>query len=111
MTATALGDMIGTLFELFVNDGGMAGDDFNTKLKGIRALLTHVRMKKLSLSAAKSSFFMTESVFAGARVGPAGIRPDLTKLTAIVDWKTPTDLQNLGAFTGLTGYFRSLVKG
>jgi hypothetical protein len=44
-------------------------------------------------------------------VRPEGIKPDLTKLTAIADWKRPTNLQNLSAFTGLTGYFRSLVKG
>jgi hypothetical protein len=54
---------------------------------------------------------MTKAVFAGARVGPNGICPDLTKLTAIVNWKQPTELQNLAVFTGLTGYFRSLIKG
>ena len=48
---------------------------------------------------------MTEATFVGVRVGPTGIKPDLTKLTAIVDWKRPTDLQNLAVFTGLTGYF------
>jgi hypothetical protein len=111
MTAQALGDLVGILFELFVDDGGMAGDDFTETLANIRTLLTRVREKGLSLSAAKSKFFMTEAVFAGARVGPTGIKPDLTKLTAIVDWKRPTDLQNLAAFTGLTGYFRSLIKG
>ena len=35
----------------------------------------------------------------------------LNKLTAIVDWKTPTDLQNIGSFLGLAGYFWSLIKG
>ena len=30
---------------------------------------------------------------------------------AVADWKTPTDLQNLGSFLGLTGYFRPLIKG
>jgi hypothetical protein len=35
----------------------------------------------------------------------------LTKLTAVVDWETPRDLQNLGVFLGLTGYFRNLIKG
>src|SRR6202789_1467163 len=88
----------------------MAGDDFTETLNNIRNLLTRVREKGLSLSAAKSKFFMTEAVFSGARVGPTGIRADLTKLTAIADWKRPTDLQNLTAFTGLTGYSRSLVK-
>lgn len=32
-------------------------------------------------------------------------------MTAVVDWKTPADLQNLGSSLGLTGYFRLLVKG
>ena len=111
MTAGALGDLIGTLLELFVDDGGLAGDDFDTMLANTRRLLQRISDKGLSLSAAKSKFFVTEATFAGGRVGPDGIKPDLTKLTAITDWKTPTDLQNLGSFLGLTGYFRSLIKG
>lgn len=111
MTANALGDLVGTLFELFVDDGGMAGDIFEVLIADIRTLLIRIRETGLSLSAAKSSFFETEATFAGARVGPSGIKPDLTKLTSIVDWNTPTNLQNLGSFLGLTGYFRSLVKG
>ena len=111
MTAKALGDLIGTLLELFVDDGGLAGDDFETMLANTIQLLQRVREKGLSLSAAKCKFFMTEATFAGGRVGPDGIKPDLTKLTAVADWKTPSDLQNLGSFLGLTGYFRSLIKG
>ena len=111
MTADALGDLIGILIELFVDDGGMAGDNFETMLANTRTLLQRVSEKGLSLSAAKCKFFMTEATFAGARVGPDGIKPDLTKLTAIAHWKTPTDLQNLGSFLGLAGYFRPLIKG
>jgi hypothetical protein len=111
MTAHALGDLTGILFELFVDDGGMGGDDFETMLGDTKRLLDRIRATGLSLSASKSRFFVTEAVFAGSRIGPDGIKPDLAKLTAVVDWKTPTDLQNLGSFLGLTGYFRSLVKG
>jgi hypothetical protein len=111
MTASALGDLIGTLIELFVDDGGMAGDDFKIMLGDMRRLLQRISDTGLSLSASKSKFFVTEATFAGGRVGPDGIKPDLTKLTAIADWKTPTDLQNLGSFLGLTGYFRPLIKG
>ena len=32
MTGKALGDFIGTLIELFVDDGGLTGDDFETML-------------------------------------------------------------------------------
>ena len=110
-TANALGDFIGTLIELFVDDGGLAGDDFEIMLGNTRKLLQRISDTGLSLSATKSKFFMTEATFAGGRVGPDGIKPDLTKLTAIADWKAPKDLQNLGSFLGLTGHFRSLVKG
>ena len=34
-----------------------------------------------------------------------GTRGDLMKLTAVVNWPTPTTIQNLEAFLGLTGYF------
>lgn len=53
---------------------------------------------------------MTEVVFAGERVGINGIRGDMAKLTAVVNWQTPTTIQNLEAFLGLTGYFRPLIK-
>ena len=95
MTASALGDLIGTLIELFVDDGGMAGDDFENMLGNTRRLLQRISDTGLSLSTSKSKFFVTETTFAGGRVGPDGIKPDLTKLTAIADWKTLTDLQNL----------------
>jgi len=69
MTAKALGDLTGTLIELFVDDGGMAGDEFNTVMDNLRILFLRVREKGLSLSAVKSQFFMSEATFAGGRVG------------------------------------------
>jgi hypothetical protein len=106
----ALGDLVGTKIQLFVDDGGMAGDDFEQKMADLRTVFLRIREHKLSLSAQKMKFFMTEATFAGNRVGPEGIKPDLTKLTAIVDWDTPHDLLNLKSFLGLCGHFRSLIK-
>jgi hypothetical protein len=40
MTAQALGDLVGILFELYVDDGGMARDDFTETLTSIRTLNT-----------------------------------------------------------------------
>jgi hypothetical protein len=42
MTADTLGDLVGTLFELFVDDGGMAGDVFETKLANLRTFFNRV---------------------------------------------------------------------
>src|SRR5277367_901205 len=84
MTADNLGDLIGTLIELLVDDSRMAGDNFHTKLNNLRTLFDRIRAKGLSLSAAKSKFFMTEATFAGARVGPDGIKLDLTVKGTII---------------------------
>ncbi|THH13172.1 hypothetical protein EW146_g7017 [Bondarzewia mesenterica] len=109
LTADCLGDLIGLLFELFVDDGGMAGDDFEEKLRHLSTLLQQIIDAGLSLSATKCQFFMTEAVFAGSCIGADGIKPDLSKLSAVVDWPRPTTLLELSSFTGLTGHFRGLI--
>jgi Reverse transcriptase (RNA-dependent DNA polymerase) len=99
------------VLELFVDDGGITADSFDKGIDKLRTLLDRVRRKKMSLSPSKLKLFMTEAVFAGAQVGPQGVSPDSTKLTAIVNWPIPEDASHLEGFLGLTGYFRDLVKG
>ena len=106
MTATHLYDLLNDeVMELFVDDGGTATDTFDDMMSKLRRILTRVRERWLSLSATKSQLFMTEAVFAGGRVGPKGVMPDLTKLTAIVDWEQPADALNLPSFLGIMGHF------
>jgi hypothetical protein len=102
MTARELGNLKDKLFQLFIDNGGMAGKEFTTHIADLHTLLDQIHDRKLSLSASKTELFMTEAVFAGATVGPDGIKPDLTKLTAIVDWQQPTNLSSLESFLGLT---------
>ena len=97
--------------ENFVDDGGSAADSFDEGMAKLRRILERVRREKLSLSPSKLQVFMTEAVFAGARVGPGGVSPDSSKLTAVVNWKIPEDASHLEGFLGLTAYFRDLVKG
>jgi hypothetical protein len=111
MTATHMHDLLTKeVMELFVDDGGAAANSFGDMMSRLRCIFTRVRERKLSLSAAKSQFFMTEAIFVGGRVGPNGVLPDLTKLTAIVDWAKPQNALNLSSFLGLTGHFRDLIK-
>lgn len=110
VTGKALHGLVGTIMQLFVDDGAMAGDVFEDKLSNLCTFFVRCREESLSLSPQKTKLFMTEVVFAGERVGQMGIRGDLAKLIAVVNWPTPTTIQNLEAFLGLTGYFRPLIK-
>jgi hypothetical protein len=83
------------VMELFVDDGATAANHFSEMMGKLRMILGRVHEAGMSLSAPKSRFFMTEAIFAGATVGPKGVAPDPTKLTAIVRWKTPETAANL----------------
>ena len=90
MTATHLHDLLtAEIMELFVDDGGATADEFSTMMDKLHTIFIWVRERKLSLSASKTALFKTEAVFAGATVGPQGVTPDLSKLTAIAEWPQP----------------------
>ena len=112
VTATRLYDLlVKEIMELFVDDGGAADNTFEGMMSKLTQIFTRIRETKMSLSASKCEFFMSQIVFAGATVGRKGVQPDLKKLTAIVNWKTPENAAGLAGFLGLTGWFRDLIRG
>ena len=98
------------MIQLSMDNGAMAGDVFEDKFANLRIFFMRCHEMSLSLSPQKIQLFMSEVIFAGERVGVEGIKVDLSKLMAVVNWQTPTTIQNLGSFLGLTGYFQPLIK-
>jgi hypothetical protein len=110
-TAMHLHDLIAdATMELFVDDGGGTADSFEEMIEKLMRIFQRCRERKLLLSPMKCRLFMTETMFAGATVGPQGVQPDLEKLTAIVNWERPGDALNLESFLGLMSHFRDLVQ-
>jgi hypothetical protein len=104
MTGQHLYDLlVKEVMELFVDDGGAAADNFPEMMSKLCLIFTSVCERGLSLSASKLKFFMTTAMFTGTTIGPKGIQPDLSKLTAIVNWRTLESALNLVSFLGLTG--------
>ena len=110
MVAIALDDMIGRELVNWMDDICLPGDVFETKLSNLRKFFHRCRLKSLSLSPTKTKLFFTEVLFAGARVGSQGIRPNLDKVGAVVNWPTPETVQQLMGFLGLANHFRRLIS-
>jgi transposase InsO family protein len=110
LIAIALDDMIGKELVNWMDDICLPGDDFTTKIGNLRKFFTRCREKTLSLSLSKTKLFFTEVLFAGVMVGPSGIKPNLDKVSAVVNWPIPEDVQDLMAFLGLTNYFHRLIN-
>ena len=98
------------MIQLFVDDGAMAGDVFMDKPANLHTFFARCHKESLALSPQKTQLFMSEVVFAGKQVRSHGIKADLSKLTAVVNWTTLATIQNLGSLLGLTGYFRPLIR-
>ena len=111
LTVQAFKDLVVELgLETFVDDNGIAGDEFDELLLWLRKFLIQCPERGLSLSPSKLQLFLPEVVFGGSRVGKEGIKPDIAKLEAVAKWPQLANLLDLMHFLGLTRYFRSLIK-
>src|SRR6202040_4401028 len=109
MVAIALKDMIGCELVNWMDDICLPGDNFTIKLQNLRKFFPRCRDHGLSLSPTKMKLFFTDVLFAGAMVGPDGIKPNLDKVATVANWPISNDVQDLMGFLGLTNYFRRLI--
>ena len=49
--------------------------------------------------------------FLGHIVSAEGIRVDLVKIEAVMNWKPPRNVTKVRSFLGLVGYYRRFVQG
>ncbi|GAU35592.1 hypothetical protein TSUD_295280 [Trifolium subterraneum] len=76
-------------------------------LEIVLQLLDH---HKLFVKLSKCSFGMSEVDYLGHTIFGMGVIMDKTKVQAVLQWPTPTNLKQLRGFLGLTGYYRRFIK-
>lgn len=110
MLASTFHDLIGKEVEVWMDDVATACDKFDVGLMNLRTIFAKCRSHGLSLSPSKTVLFMTEARFAGARCSAEGVRPDLSKVEAILRWPEPTTALEVMSFLGCVGSYRSKIK-
>ena len=69
-----------------------------------------LREKQLYVNFSNVNFWMEEIVFLGHAISRQGVQPDLSKVKAILEWKTFKSVTEVQNFLGLVGYYRRFVK-
>jgi hypothetical protein len=59
----------------------------------------------------KCEFWISEVLFLGHIINREGLDVDPKKVTTILDWKAPKDVQGIKSFIGMAGYYRRFIEG
>ena len=73
-------------------------------------VLSILEKESLYAKESKCEFVLIELLYLGHIISVDGVRVDLKKIRAIIDWPTPTNLTQLKGFFGLCGFYRRFVK-
>ena len=70
-----------------------------------------LKKNQLFTKLSKCDFWLKEVSFLGHIVSADGIRVDLAKIEAVVNWKPPRNVTEVRSFLGLAGYYRRFIHG
>ena len=96
---------------VFIDDILVYSKDAKEHEHHLRIVLQTLRENKLFEKLSKCDFWLKEVSFLGHIVYAEGIRVDLVKIEAVMNWKPPQNVTELRSFLGLTGYYQIFVQG
>nr|GEZ23961.1 hypothetical protein [Tanacetum cinerariifolium] len=92
-------------------DGTWRIPDLSTHVKHLELVLLLLKRHTLFAKQSKCVFGSTRVEYLGHVITGAGVATDDTKIEAMKHWPIPSNLKQLRGFLGLTGYYRSFIKG
>ena len=94
----------------WLDDILIASVTWDEHLTSIIKVLSRLLAAGLSVNFAKCIFGAARQEFLGMIIDSTGIRPALSKLEAIEKMPPPSNVEELRAFLGMTGYLRQFIQ-
>ena len=96
---------------VFIDDILVYSKDAQEHEHHLRIVLQTLRENQLFAKLSKCDFWLKEVSFLGHILYAEGIRVDLVKIEAVMNWKPPRNVTMVRSFLGLVGYYRRFVQG
>ena len=80
--------------------------DLDQHVAHLKSVLDVLRKEKLYANVKKCTFCTDKFLFLGFLVSAEGIQVDKEKVRAIREWLSPTSVDNVWSFHGLTSFYR-----
>ena len=80
-------------------------------VKHVTLVLKKLKEYSLLLKPEKCEFHQSQVEFLGYIIGTHGIKMDQAKVTAVLEWPTPTTVKEVQAFLGFANFYRRFIAG
>ncbi|XP_016702122.1 uncharacterized mitochondrial protein AtMg00860-like [Gossypium hirsutum] len=77
----------------------------------LRVVLQILREKQLYVKLSRCKFWLREVTFVGHAISAEGIRVDLRKIEAVLNWKQLKNVSKIHSFLVLARYYRRFIEG
>ncbi|KAJ9547869.1 hypothetical protein OSB04_020412 [Centaurea solstitialis] len=85
-------------------------NDMEEHVVHLREVLEVLRRERLYAKFSKCAFWLQEVQFLGHIVNREGIKVDLAKIVAVMNWEVPKSPTEIRSFLGLAGYYRRFIQ-
>ena len=106
----ALKDFLGKFVIVYLDDILIFSKTLEEHLIHIRKVFDNLREEKLLKNLMKCNFVKKELVYLGFVVSVEGLKIDLQKVKAILEWPTPKSATEVRSFHGLTSFYRKFIR-
>ncbi|SGY18646.1 BQ5605_C014g07425 [Microbotryum silenes-dioicae] len=106
----ALGDLIGNVCFVYLDDITIFADTLEEHKRQVQLVLDALRRADLYVSPKKTELFAAECFFLGHQITREGIKVDPDKVQRIQQWPRPTTVRQLRGFLGLVQYLRKFIN-
>jgi hypothetical protein len=104
-------DFLDKFMVVFIDDILIYSKDEEEHKQHLRAVFERLRSHQLYAKFSKCEFWLKEVGFLGHILSEKGIAVDPSKVTAVLNWKTPATVTEVRSFLGLAGYYRRFIEG
>jgi hypothetical protein len=96
---------------VFLDDILIYSPTLEEHISHLNQVLAKLRKHQLYLKESKCSFAQYSLEYLGHIISSKGVSTDPSKISAMLQWPVPSNMTQLRAFLGLTGYYRRFVQG
>ena len=105
-----LKDFMGKFLVIYFDDILIYSKNHNDHLEHLRLLFEKLRESQLYANLKKCQFLSNNIQLLGFIVSAQGIKANLIKVQAILEWETPTNIHEVRSFHCLASFYRRFIR-